>query len=132
VTADAFGRVSPFRDTENIDFVGQFDSLKSWSMANDSGNWAVVEYIAHAPPLGGNSVSLQNLLLAAGDYTIAAAGGTNCVNVSPCRITNLAGTLSFSTTVVPLPASAWLLGTAFAAAGHWARRRKQKRGLMLN
>jgi hypothetical protein len=94
-------------------------------MANASGDWAVVEYIAHAPPLGGNSVSLQNLLLTAGDYTIAAAGGTNCVNISPCTITNIPGTISFSTSPIPLPATAWLMATAFAAVGHWTRRRKR-------
>ena len=100
VTADGFGRVSPFRDTVNITFVGQFDALHTWSMANPSGDWAVVQYVAHAPAQGGNSVSLVSLLLPDGDYTIAAAGGTNCTANPPC-LTNIDGTISFSATVAP-------------------------------
>ena len=101
ITADIFGRISPFRDTVNVTFVGQFDALHSWSMANASGTWSVVQHVAHAAPQGGNSVSLVNQLLSAGDYTIAAAGGTNCTGNPGCVITNIDGTISFSATVAP-------------------------------
>ena len=101
VTTDVFGRVSPFRDTVNVTFVGQFDALHSWSMANASGDWAVVQYVAHAAPQGANSVTLVNQLLPAGDYTIAAAGGVDCTGNPGCVITNIDGTISYTATPVP-------------------------------
>ncbi len=101
VTADAYGRISPFRDTVNITFVGQFDALHTWSMANESSEWAVIQYMAHASPTGGNSVSLTNLLLAAGDFTIAAGGGVDCAGNPGCYISNIDGTVAFSATVAP-------------------------------
>jgi hypothetical protein len=101
VTTDWAGRVSPFRDTANLTFTGQFDALGSWSMANETGDWAVVAYVAHAPPTGGNAVTLGGLALAAGDYTIAAAGGTNCTGNPACMITSIDGTISFQATPAP-------------------------------
>jgi hypothetical protein len=108
VTQDAYGRVSPFRDTEHIDFVGQFDALHTWSMGNESGDWSVIEYLAHVAPTGGSSVSLANYYLTSGDYTIAAAGGSECAS-SGC-LENLDGTVSLSVTAVPEPSTIWLLG----------------------
>ena len=119
VTTDAFGRVSPFRDTQNLTFLGQFDALHSWSMANESGDWSVLDYLTHVAPTGGSSVSLLNYLLPAGDYTIAAAGGT-----ADGTLTGLAGTLSFTATPVPAPAAVWLLGSGLAGLGAVLRRRR--------
>ncbi len=116
VTADAAGRVSAFRDTANIEYLGQFDAMHNWSMSNDSGEWNVLEYITHAGPESGNSVSLQGILLGAGDYTIAAAGGTAYDNVT--AVTGLAGTLSLVTTPVPEidPATMFMSGLTVLAA----------------
>jgi hypothetical protein len=101
-TTNSCGSISPFRNTANITFVGQFDADGSWSMANASGtcaNWAVIKYMTHVPPQGGTSVSLLSYLLPAGDYTIAAAGGNNC---NPgCVITNIPGTITFSASPAP-------------------------------
>ena len=122
VTTDWLGHVSAFRDTANVTYKGQFDALHSWSMANEGGDWSVAEYITHVGPTGGNSVSLTDYYLPAGFYTIAAAGGT-AFNVNT-NITGLAGTVAFSASPVPLPATVWLFGTA--VAGFAASRRKRK------
>jgi hypothetical protein len=124
VTTDAFGRVSPFRDTANITYKGQFDALHSWSMANASGIWSVVEYMAHAAPTGGNSVSLQNLFLQAGDYTIAAGGGWDpAVGI----LAGIDGTISFSAvTAVPAPAALWLLVGGIGGLSSFGRRSRQQ------
>ena len=123
-TQDAFGRVSPFRDTANFTYVGQFNALQSWSMANESGDWTVIQYITHVGPAGGTSVSLLNFLLAPGDYTIAAAGGTALVSPGDA-FTNLAGTISFSAAPVPEPAAAaMLIAGLLVIAGTVALRRR--------
>jgi hypothetical protein len=122
VTTDWLNHVSAFRDTAHVTYKGQFDALHSWSMANESGDWSVAEYITHAGPNGGNSVSLTDYYLPAGFYTIAAAGGT-AFNVNT-NITGLSGTVAFSASPVPLPATVWLFGSA--VAGFAASRRKRK------
>jgi hypothetical protein len=101
---DSSGRVSPFRDTANVEYVGQFNALGSWSMANASGEWSVAQYVTRVEPTGGTSVTLLNYLFAPGDYTIAAAGGT--VGGS---LTLIPGTLSFSAAPVPEPATTGML-----------------------
>ncbi len=114
------GVISPFRNTATINYVGQFNALDSWSMANESGTWAVIEYVTHIAPTGGDSVSLNNYLFQAGDYTIAASGG----HLFPAtRRTQIDGTISFVASPVPLPASVWLFGTAMA--GFAVNRRKR-------
>jgi hypothetical protein len=124
VTADAAGRISPFRDTANVEYVGQFDALHGWSMANSSGTWSVVQYVTHVGPGGGSSVSLMDYLLAPGDYTIAAAGGT-----AGGSLTLLDGTLSFTAAPVPEPATAgMLLVGLLAVVGYAARRRRTASG----
>lgn len=106
---DPSGRVSPFRNTTTITYTGQFDALHSWSMANESGEWAVIEYVTHVAPAGGNSVSLTNFVLGPGDYTIAAGGGTNLLaSGSPPAFGGLDGTVAFVAAPVPEP-SAWLM-----------------------
>lgn len=101
VTADINGQVATFRDTANIDYNGQFDALHNWSMANESGEYRVLEYLTHVGPAGGNSVSLLNFYLLAGDYTIAAGGGT--VYSADDAITGLSGTVSYSVSALPVP-----------------------------
>jgi hypothetical protein len=128
IATDAYGRVSPFRDTANVTYVGQFDALHTWSLANDSGDWSVIQYLTHADPAGGNSVSLNNYFLHAGDYTIAAAGGFAC-NTSTCLdpknipLTGLPGTISFSASPVPVPSAFWLMASALAGFGAFGRRK---------
>lgn len=120
VATDTYGRVSPFRDTANIRFVGQFDALHSWSLSNDGGDWSVIDHITSVGPAGGNAVALLDFLLPAGDYTIAAAGGAPCdsgvcsdPNLVP--LTGLPGTVSLSVRAVPEP-GAFLLAAAGLAA----------------
>lgn len=129
-TTDLQGNVSPFRDTANVTFLGQFNALGDWSMANElgdtqtlaeaiaAGNWSVVKYIAHVAPTGGSSVALLGYLLPAGDYTIAAGGGT-----AGGEVGELLGTVSFKASPVPLPAGLWLMGGALTGLLRHSRRR---------
>jgi len=121
VATDWLGHVSPFRDTSNITFKGQFDAMHSWSMANEAGDWSVAEYIAHAGPTGGNSVGLLNQFLQAGDYTIAAAGGN--VNNPLTNMTGIDGVIDLKVSAVPVPASIWLFGSAIAGFGAFRKKR---------
>lgn len=65
VATDALGRVSPFRDTANIDFEGQFNALGTWSMASDPSDgdvWRVIEYLTHKNDTAGNESLLGYFL----------------------------------------------------------------------
>lgn len=119
VTTDANGNVSPFRDTANITFTGQFDALGDWSMANASNEWAVVRYVTHVGPQGGNSVSLVEYLLGAGDYTLAAGGGWDSELLS---VSDLPGRLTFTAAPVPPPGMGVLFGGALVAVALRRRR----------
>lgn len=126
VTTDANGNVSPFRDTAHITYNGQFDALHSWSMGNTSGEWSVINYITSVGPQGGNEVSLDSFFLKAGDYTIAAAGGT--AYSADTAITGLSGTLHFfaSATPVPEPSNLILmtLGLSLMVSARFTRKQK--------
>ena len=123
VTTDAYGRVSPFRDTAHVEYVGQFDALHTWSLGNESGDWSVIEYVTHVDPTGGNSVSLLNYYLGPGDYTIAAAGGSLCSGLS-C-LENLPGTIRFSVAAVPEPGTVALLAGGLTLLGALRLRRSR-------
>ncbi len=124
VTTDAFGRVSPFRDTANFDFDGQFNALGSWSMANDNGEWGVIEYLIHKNETPGNE-SLLGYLLPAGDYSIVA-GGASCRianNVAGCfPLPSINGTVTLRVSPVPVPAAAWLFGSGIVGLAGLAKR----------
>lgn len=86
-------------------FVGQFDALGSWSMANEDaipgdpmsadGNWATIKHIIHRNFRHAGGVErIRNRRLPAGDYTIAA-GGANCNDSSiACTAPLQSGTLT--------------------------------------
>ena len=109
VATDVFGRVSPFRDTANVTFAGQFNALGSWSMAYESGDWSVLEYVTHVGPAGGTGVALINYQLTAGFYTIAAGGGTNLTLPGAVALSGLDGTVSFTAAPVPEPEAVWMM-----------------------
>ena len=122
---DAFGRVSPFRDTANIDFEGQFNALGSWSMASDpedGGVWRVLEYLIHKNDTLGNE-SLLGYLLPAGDYTIVAGGAACNSTVASCTSPFITGTVSLNASPVPVPAAVYLFGTGLIGLAGLARRR---------
>jgi hypothetical protein len=125
VTADAFGRISPLRNTASVNYVGQFDALNDWSMANGSGEWSVIEYVTHVGPTGGNTVTLSNYLLGPGNYTIAAAGGTDLLaGGAPPAFSSLAGEVSLTITPVPEPTSIAMFLAGLVGVGAGVRRRR--------
>jgi len=127
VTTDFAGRVSPLRDTVNVTFVGQFNALASWSMANESGDWTVLEYVTHVGPAGGNSVALTSFVLGPGDYTIAAAGGTNVLAPgAPPQFSGIDGELRFAAAPVPEPAAGWMFAAGLLAVTSVLRSRRRR------
>jgi hypothetical protein len=122
VQTDAAGRVSPFRDTLNIDFEGQFNAFGSWSMATDSGAWSVIEYLTHKNDTAGNE-SLLGYFLPAGNYTIIAGGAACNEAVAGCTGPFINGTVSVNASPVPLPAALYLFGTGLIGLAGLARRR---------
>lgn len=96
-------------------YVGQFDAFASWSMANEDGEWARVAYVASvsAAPFaghdGGSHVDTAStiaagtgksltLVLAAGDYVIAA-GGEGCADdTTGCTLPRLYGSVRYTRT----------------------------------
>lgn len=124
---DAFGRISPFRDTANIDFEGQFNALGSWSMASDpsdGGVWRVLEYLIHKNDTTGNE-SLLGYFLPAGDYTIVASGAACTTTAAGCTGPFIDGTVSLNVSPVPVPAAVYLFGTGLVGLAGLARRRRK-------
>ena len=126
VTTDAVGRVSPFRDTANINFEGQFNALGSWSMATDPGPsgsvWRVLEYLTYKNDTPGNE-SLLDYQLPAGNYTIIAGGAACNTTGTNCTSPFITGTVSLNASPVPVPAAIYLFGTCLVGLAGLARRR---------
>lgn len=127
VTTDAFGRVSPFRDTVNNLYEGQFNALGSWSMASepDAGSvWRVLQYLTYKNDTAGNE-SLLNYLLQAGDYTIVAGGAACNTAGTDCTGPFINGIVSYNASPVPVPAAVYLFGTGLVGLVGLARRRRK-------
>lgn len=127
VATDALGRVSPFRDTANIDFEGQFNALGTWSMASDPSDgdvWRVIEYLTHKNDTAGNE-SLLGYFLPAGDYTIVASGAACNTSVAGCTGPFIIGTVNLSASPVPIPAALYLFGTGLVGLAGLARHRRK-------
>jgi len=117
---------SAYYDSNQYLREGQFNPFGKWSMANDAGEWAETDYVAHAnnnTGMGAGQFETLTLFLQPGDYMIAAAGAT-LDDLLP--VANLA-TLSITaaTTAVPVPAAVWLFSSALAGMGVIGRRRKE-------
>lgn len=127
-------------------FTGQFDPFGDWSMSNGDGEWSKVSYISSASQTAcegpnclsttsggflnsghveGNNGSVESvfLRLAAGNYMIAADGEACTDTSTACRAPFQTATVSVS--VVPLPAAAWLFGSALAGLAGLARQRRK-------
>ncbi|MCP9460733.1 MAG: VPLPA-CTERM sorting domain-containing protein [Nitrospira sp.] len=128
VTTDALGRVSPFRDTANVDFEGQFNALGSWSMASDpadGGVWRVLEYLTHRNETPGNE-SLLNYLLGPGSYTIVASGAACNISSASCTGPFITGSVLLTNIrPIPLPAAVYLFGAGLVGLAGLARRRER-------
>lgn len=92
-------------------FIGQFDALGSWSMANAdaipgdpesaAGNWAKIYYILSLNTRGaGEAETMRALPLPPGDYTLAV-GGANCNTDAPACVDPLE-TATVSVQIRPL------------------------------
>lgn len=115
---------SAYWDSNNIR-EGQFNAFGTWSMANDSDEWAEIQYLTHRNDSSaltpGSAEILANYFLNAGSYTVAAAGATNA-GIDAL----LSGTVSFSSSPVPLPSAIWLMGSTLAGLGVFSRRRSRQ------
>lgn len=137
---------SGYRDTVNRTYAGQFDAFGDWSMANDAGQWAKIEYVlavsgtstsdpSRGLTWGGNGnhntavgtgESLLAYYLPPGTYSVAI-GGERCNDgTAACRGGFYSATFSLRVQPVPLPATLWLMGSALGGLGLLGRRRLMK------
>lgn len=81
-------------------------------------HWSNITYMTHdANTANASSISLDDYLLAAGDYTLYIGGNTSDTSAGK----NFA--LSISASPVPVPAAVWLFGSALAGLGAIGRRK---------
>ena len=129
---DAQGIASDYRNTltNSAAYLGQFNAQANWGDSNAAGNWSNLQFIASEHSALANtsgtgfsskaSDTLETLTiqLAAGNYTIAAAGalGSAFGNAASYSLSNLHGVLTYSATpsAVPVPGAVWLFGSALA------------------
>ncbi len=117
---DAQGILILKRDTANFDYSGQFNALGNWSQANVSGNWGALSFVSAVnnkvvrptdnggkPYLVTTDDSLTKeiltIVLAPGNYTIAASGAAGAVGYNAANstnATNLKGQLTYTADAV--------------------------------
>ncbi len=139
---------SGYRDTLHHTYEGQFDAFGSWSMANDAGEHATLDYViavsgtSDADPSrglswGGNGnhdtavgtgESLLQYYLQPGIYSVAVAG-ERCSDESSPLCGGIQHTATFTLRVepVPLPGAVWLFGSGLVGLVGLARRRMAMR-----
>lgn len=138
---------SGYRDTVNNIYEGQFDAFGSWSMANDAGEHATLEYViavsgtsdsdpSRGLTWGGNGnhdtavgtgESLLQYYLEPGLYSVAVAG-EHCVdeNSPLCGAIQHTATFSLLVQPVPVPAGVWLFGSGLVGLAGLARRQARR------
>ncbi len=148
IDADPSGQYlkhSGYRDTVHQTYEGQFDAFGNWSMANDSTQHVILEYVlavsgtsdsdpSRGLTWGGNGnhdtaigtgESLLQYYLPAGTYSVAI-GGERCNDgTAACTGGAYSATFSLNVQPVPLPAAFWLMGSALGSLGLLAGRKKR-------
>lgn len=143
--ADAQGIASDYRNTltNTSAYLGQFNALGNWGDGNAAGNWSNLQFItsehsalANTNGTGTSTTATDTLetltiQLAAGNYTIAAAGalGSAFGNAGTYNLSNLHGVLTYNSVpaaaAVPVPGSVWLFGSAIVGLLGMRRRQGQ-------
>ncbi len=148
IDADPSGQYlkhSGYRDTVHQTYEGQFDAFGNWSMANDSAQHVILEYVlavsgtsdsdpSRGLTWGGNGnhdtdvdkgEKLLQYYLPAGTYSVAV-GGERCNDGTlACTGGTYSATFSLNVQPVPLPAAFWLMGSALGSLGLLAGRKKR-------
>jgi hypothetical protein len=110
---------------------GRWDALGDTSMANNSNVTGTVLFQTAVNSSTGNTETLLNYFLPAGDYTIGAGGayglGIPATGSIDENVGDHAGTYviqaALSVQAVPVPAAVWLFGSALAGMGVFGRRK---------
>jgi hypothetical protein len=77
---DGFRDTKNFTQTAGAQFVGQFDALANWSLANEAGDWSLISFLTKVDSRHGSATeTLSNYRVTAGTYTIAVGDGGNVV-----------------------------------------------------
>lgn len=107
---------------------GRWDALGDTSMANNGGVIGTLTYLTHVNNSTGNTETLINYFLAAGNYSIATGGafgatGTVIDDTVGIHSGSFAIQANLSVQPVPVPGAVWLFGSAIAGLVGFGRRK---------